>query len=122
MRVISHAFTMVPTNDINESVAVHVAAGLTVLWHPDSQTTLLGADQRACVMVEDDSTERDLGPGPVLLVDDLSTYHIDNGARWAIPVMNVPVGRYAAVSHAGTILRYLDLTTCDDRVRSWFDN
>lgn len=122
MRVISHAFTMVPTNDINESVAVHVAGGLTVLWHPDSQTTLLGADRRACVMVEDDSTERDLGPGPVLLVDDLSTYHIDNGARWAIPVMNVPVGRYAAVSHAGTILRYLDLTTCDDRVRSWFDN
>lgn len=122
MRVISHAFTMVPTNDINESVAIHVAAGLTVLWHPDSQTTLLGADQRACVMVEDDSTERDLGPGPVLLVDDLSTCRIDNEARWAIPVMNVPVGRYAAISHAGTILRYLDLTTCEDRVRTWFDN
>lgn len=120
MRVITQAFTMVPTNDLNESVAVHVAGGLTVLWHPDSQTTLLGAGQRACVMVEDDATERDLGPGPVLLVDDLSTYRIGDEARWVIPVMNVPVGKYAAISHSGTILRYLDLTTCDVHVRTWF--
>lgn len=120
MRIISQAFTMVPTNDLSESVAAHLAGGLAVLWQPDSHTTLLGANQRACVMVEDDSVERVLGAGPVLLVDDLSTVNLGDETRWVIPVMNVPVGRYAAIDHAGTVLRYLALTTCEDHMRTWF--
>ncbi|MGO2862358.1 MAG: hypothetical protein ACTIC1_14455 [Brevibacterium sp.] len=112
---------MVPTTDLSESIAAHVAGGLEVLWHPDSHTTLLGANQRACVMVEDDLTERDLGVGPVLLVDDLSTLTLGDAARLVIPVMNVPVGRYAAIDHAGTVLRYLDLTMCEDNLRIWFE-
>ncbi len=121
MRIIRQAFTMVPTTDLSESIAAHVAGGLEVLWHPDSHTTLLGANQRACVMVEDDLTERDLGVGPVLLVDDLSTLTLGDAARLVIPVMNVPVGRYAAIDHAGTVLRYLDLTMCEDNLRIWFE-
>lgn len=111
---------MLPTTDLGESIAAHVAGGLEVLWQPDSHTVLLGANQRACVMVEDDSTERDLGAGPVLLVDDLTTFQLGDETRWGIPIMNVPVGRYAAIDQAGTILRYLDLSTCEDRLRIWF--
>jgi len=67
MEIFAQAFTMVPTNDLAGSVAAYVAGGLEILWRPDPYTTLVGANERACVMVEDDATELALGAGPVLL-------------------------------------------------------
>lgn len=120
MKLITQAFTMIPTNNLNGSVAAHVAGGLSVLWRPDSNTCLLGTHQRACVMVEDDATERDLGPGPVLLADNLATLVLGREARWVIQTMNVPVGKYAAIDYSGAVLRYLDLSTCEEQMRTWF--
>lgn len=74
-------------------------------------------------MVEDDATELALGAGPVLLVDDLSTIGLGDASSWVISPMDVPVGRYAAVDCDGTILRYLDLSTCAKDIPSiWFGN
>ncbi|AZL10475.1 hypothetical protein CXR26_15540 [Brevibacterium aurantiacum] len=121
LEILAHAFTMVPANDLAGSVAAYLAGGLEVLWRPDSQTTLVGDSDRAYVLVEDDSTERALGPGPVLLVDDLSTIDLGDCNSWAISPMDVPVGRYAAVDRGGTVLRYLDLSAIDKRIPSiWF--
>jgi hypothetical protein len=120
MKVIANAFTMAPTSDLASSVAAYLSGGLEVLWRPDPQTALLGTAQRGCVMIEDDATERALGPGPVLLVDDLSTLDVDDEKQWAISPINVPVGRYAAVDRAGAVLRYLDLSGCEDKRRTWF--
>lgn len=72
MKILAHAFTVVPTDDLFDAVSAHVAGGLNVYWRPDPRTALLGVNDRACVMVEDDPAERALGPGPVLLVDDVS--------------------------------------------------
>ena len=111
---------MVPTSDLSGSVAAYISGGLEVLWRPDPQTALLGTGQRACVMIEDDATELALGPGPVLLVDDLSSLDVGADKQWVISPMDVPVGRYAAVGQDGAILRYLDLSTCEDHRRPWF--
>src|SRR5690625_1955170 len=121
MEVLAQAFTMIPTDDLAGTVAAYVVGGLDVLWQPDPHTTLVGVNDRACVMVEDDSTERALGAGPVLLVDDLSTLSLGDGSSWAISPTDVPVGKYAAVDRGGTILRYLDLSTCmEEAPRTWF--
>ena len=100
---------MAPTTNLSETVAAFVAGGLEILWRPDPQTAIVGANDRAYVMVEDDPSERALGDGPVLLVDDLSTIDLGDNSSWAIPPMTVPVGRYAAAECGGTILRYLAL-------------
>lgn len=122
MEILAPAFTMIPTNDPAGSVAAYVAGGLEVLWRPDPHTTLVGANERACVMVEDDAAERALGSGPVLIVDDLSTISLNDVSSWAISPMDVPVGRYAAVDCAGTILRYLDLSMRAESIPSaWFE-
>lgn len=120
MTVLAHAFTMVPTDTVEASVAAYVAGGLEVLWEPDRDTTLLGVGGRACVMVEDDPAERALGPGPVLLVRDVSMLQLRAGDRWAIAPMRVPIGGYGAIESGGTALRYLDLTSCEGPVRAWF--
>ena len=121
MKILACAFTMVPTTDLSATVAAYVAGGLEILWRPDPQTAIVGANDRAYVMVEDDPSERALGAGPVLLVDDVSTIDVGDDSSWAIPPMNVPVGRYAAVDRGGNLLRYLDLSTCAESLPSaWF--
>lgn len=121
MKILAHAFTMVPTHDLEGSVTAYVNGGLEILWRPDSQTTLIGANERAFVMVEDDSSERALGAGPVLLVDDLSEISLSDHDSWAISPIHVPVGRYAAVNYGRIILRYLDLSTCEESIPTvWF--
>lgn len=121
MKILAHAFTMVPTNDLEGSVAAYVEGGLEILWRPDSQTTLVGTNKRAYVMVEDDSSERALGAGPVLLVDDLSGISLSDRGSWAISPIDVPVGRYAAVNYGRIILRCLDLSTREESIPTvWF--
>ena len=121
MTILAHAFTMVPTDDLAGAVTAHVAGGLNVFWRPDPRTALLGINDRACVMVEDDSSEMALGPGPVLLVDDVTKISLDDATSWTIPPVEVPVGNYAASSSQGIVLRYLDLTRLEDDVpRAWF--
>ncbi|WP_166821727.1 hypothetical protein [Brevibacterium limosum] len=121
MKILAHAFTMVPTDDLAGAVSAHVAGGLNVYWRPDPRTALLGVNDRACVMVEDDSSEMALGSGPVLLVDDVATISLDDAASWIISPVEVPVGNYAASRREGIILRYLDLTRLEDAVpRAWF--
>ncbi|MGO3021988.1 MAG: hypothetical protein ACTIIH_01960 [Brevibacterium sp.] len=123
MTILAHAFTMVPTDDLSAAVSAHVAGGLNVYWRPDPRTALLGVNDRACVMVEDDPAERALGPGPVLLVDDVTTISLENAASRTISPVEVPVGNYAALSRDGIILRYLDLTKLEDGVpRAWFED
>ena len=121
MKILAHAFTLVPTDDLASAVSAHVAGGLTVYWRPDPRTALLGVNDRACVMVEDDSSERTLGSGPVLLVDDVTKIGLYDDSSWAIPPVDVPVGNYAASNLDGIILRYLDLTRLEDTIpRAWF--
>lgn len=121
MKILAHAFTMVPTDDLAVAVSAHVAGGLNVYWRPDPRSALLGVNDRACVMVEDDPTERALGPGPVLLVDDVTRLSLDVAASWTISPEEVPVGNYAASNREGTVLRYLDLTKLEDKIpRAWF--
>jgi len=121
MKILAHAFTMVPTDDLAVAVSAHVAGGLNVYWRPDPRSALLGVNDRACVMVEDDPTERALGPGPVLLVDDVTRLSLDVAASWTISPAEVPVGNYAASNREGTVLRYLDLTKLEDKIpRAWF--
>lgn len=121
MTILAHAFTMVPTDDLARAVSAHVAGGLNVYWRPDPRTALLGINDRACVMVEDDPAERALGPGPVLLVDDVTRLSLDVAASWTISPAEVPVGNYAASNREGTVLRYLDLTKLEDKIpRAWF--
>lgn|SRR5699024_6662501 len=123
MKILAHAFTMIPTNDLAGTAAAYVGEGLDILWRPDPQTAIVGAKKRAYVMIEDDPSERALGAGPVLLVDDLSTVSLGDTSSWAIPPMNVPVGRYAAVDCDGTILRYLELSMSAEDIPSvWFGN
>src|SRR5699024_12543521 len=110
MKILAHAFTMVPTNDLEGSVAAYVEGGLESLWRPDSQTTLVGTNTRAYVLVEDDSSERALGAGPVLLVDDLSGISLSDRGSWAISPIDVADGRYAAVSWCKTLSREVVLT------------
>lgn len=116
MKILAHAFTMVPTNDLADSVSACAAGGLKVYWRPDPRTALLGVNDRACVMVEDDSSERALGPGPVLLVDDVGRISLDDSTAWAISPIKVPVGTYAASKRGGTVLRYLDLSRLEDDI------
>ena len=98
-----------------------LGGGLEILWRPDPRTAIAGANERAFVMIEDDPSERALGAGPVLLVDELSTTSLGGTSSWVIPPMNVPVGKYAAVDSDGTILRYLDLSTCAEGIPGiWF--
>ena len=112
---------MVPTDDLAGAVSAHVSGGLHVYWRPDPRTALLGVNDRACVMVEDDPAERALGPGPVLLVDDVTWFGLDVAASWTISPVVVPVGNYAALSRDGIVLRYLDLTKLQDKIpRAWF--
>ena len=120
MHTLGHAFTMVPTTDLETTVAAYVSSGLTKLWQPDEDTILLGVRDRAVVMVEDDATERGLGCGPVLLVDDLSALRPAAPDEWAIAPMPVPVGRYGAARRQGTLIRYLDLSSCAEADRGWF--
>ena len=121
MTILAHAFTMVPTDDLSDAVSAHVAGGLHVYWQPDPRTALLGVNDRACVMVEDDPAERARGPGPVLLVDDVTWIGLDDSSSWIISPVVVPVGNYAALSRDGIVLRYLDLTKLEDSVpRAWF--
>ena len=121
MKILAHAITMGPTDDLAVAVSAHVAGGLKVYWRPDPRSALLGVNDRACVMVEDDPTERALGPGPVLLVDDVTRLSLDVAASWTISPAEVPVGNYAASNREGTVLRYLDLTKLEDKIpRAWF--
>jgi hypothetical protein len=121
MKILAQAFTMVPADDLSTAVSAHVAGGLKVYWRPDPRTALLGVNDRACVMVEDDSSEIALGPGPVLLVDDVLRISLDNASSWAISPVEVPVGNYAATNRDGNILRYLDLTRLENKIpRTWF--
>ncbi|GAA1512619.1 hypothetical protein [Brevibacterium permense] len=121
MKILAHACTMVPTDDLAVAVSAHVASGLNVYWRPDPRTALLGVNDRACVMVEDDPAERALGPGPVLLVDAVTRLGLDDAASWAISPTEVPVGNYAASNRGRTVLRYLDLTKLEDKIpRAWF--
>ncbi|MGP4916296.1 hypothetical protein ACTXLV_17670 [Brachybacterium alimentarium] len=121
MKILAHAFTMIPTNDLAGTASAYIGEGLEILWRPDPQTAIAGANERAFVMIEDDPSERALGAGPVLLVDDLSTTSLGGTSSWVIPPMNVPVGKYAAVDSDGTILRYLDLSTCAEGIPGiWF--
>lgn len=123
MKILAHAFTMIPTNDLAGTAAAYVGEGFEILWRPDPQTAIVGANQRAFVMIEDDPSERALGAGPVLLVDDLSTTGLGRTSSWAIPPMNVPVGKYGAEDCDGTVLRYLDLSMCSEDIPSiWFGN
>src|SRR5699024_6639662 len=107
MKILAHALTMVPTNDIEGSVVADDEGGLEILVRRDSQIALVGTNKRAYVMVEADSAERALGAGPVLLVDDLSGISLSDRGSWAISPIDVPVGRYAAVNCGRTVLRYL---------------
>lgn len=121
MTILAHAFTMVPTNDLAGAVYAHVAGGLNVYWRPDPRTALLGVNDRACVMVEDDPAERALGAGPVFLVDDVTKIRLGDGSSWTIPPIEVPVGKYAGALSGGAVLRYLDLSTCEEDIPStWF--
>jgi len=121
MKILAHAFTMIQTNDLEGSVAAYVGGGLEILWRPDPQSTLIGTNGRAFVMVEDDSSERALGAGPVLLVDDLSEISLSDHDSWAISPIHVPVGRYAAVNYGRIILRCLDLSTREESIPTvWF--
>jgi hypothetical protein len=123
MKILAHAFTMIPTNDLAGTAAAYVGEGLEILWRPDPQTAIIGANERAFVMIEDDPSERALGAGPVLLVDDLSTIGLGDTSTWVIPPTKVPVGKYGAVDCDGTILRYLDLSTCAEDIPGiWFGN
>lgn len=120
MKILAHAFTMMPTSDFARTVATYIDNGLEVLWRPDPQTALVGIDDRACVMVEDDPIERGLGPGPVLLVDNL-TGDLGDHMPWSIAPLNVPAGRYAAISTGDVALRYLELSKIEGAVpRIWF--
>ncbi|MCU4296650.1 hypothetical protein D3I60_06090 [Brevibacterium permense] len=118
MKILAHAFTMIPTNDLARTAAPYVGGGLEFLWRPDPQTAIVGANERAFVMIEDDSSERALGAGPVLLVDDVSKTGLGGTSSWVIPPMNVPVGKYGAVDCDGTVLRYLDLSMCSEDIPS----
>lgn len=61
MTIIGPAFTMLPTNELESLVETLTATGLEVIWRPDTDTAVLAANGRACVMVEDDAAERRLG-------------------------------------------------------------
>lgn len=120
MPVHGHAFTMVPTEDLNHTVAAYINAGLELFWNPDPHTALLGIDGKACVIVEQDPTERALGSGAVLLTEPISDLGQPGNPRWAVAPMSVPVGQYAARDLGGTVIRYLNLSSCDASIRPWF--
>lgn len=116
MNVLGHAFTMMPTEDLQASIDAWRSAGLKLLWRPDGETALLGIAGRAAVMTEDDDTERGFGPGPVLLVDNVAAA----STEWIVAPIDVPVGRYAVCRAGNAIVRLLDLSTCDPDRLAWF--
>jgi hypothetical protein len=121
MTILAHAFTMVPTSNLARSVTAYEEADLKVFWRPDPQTALMGVNDRGCVMVEDDPSEQALGSGPVFLVDDVSRISLEHGNSWAISPTEVPVGSYAAALYGEAVVRYLDLSTNEDRIPNfWF--
>ncbi len=95
---------MLPTDQLNETIAGWSGARFDVLWQPDDDTALLGRGSRALVMIEDDTTERQLGPGPVVITDQLPS-----DIEWAIAPVTVPAGTYAACRIGADPLRFLIL-------------
>jgi hypothetical protein len=60
VKILACAFTMAPTTNLSETVAAFVAGGLEILWRPDPQTAIVGANDRAYVMVEDDRAQESI--------------------------------------------------------------
>lgn len=114
------SFIMIPTVDgTRMTVDDWRSAGLQELWRPDDHTVLLGIEQSAQVMVQDDPDEWDLGHGPVFLVDDVASMP-EPERGWSIEPTTVATGGYAAAVIHGLAVRYLDLTSCPPEYESVF--
>lgn len=107
-------FMLYPVSDLDTAVQRWHQWDLQVLWWPDDETVILGqpGERLAQVMLENQSTEHRLGPGPVFIVDAVDNFRAEqSGLDWLLEPCDVPAGRYAAYAEpSGAAIRILDLT------------
>ncbi len=116
---IRFAFVMHPVDDVSSALSVYLRLLPEAdAWWPDQRTVLLTPPPGSGVpvMLEEDATERTLGPGAVFLVDDVARSYARHRSEWSFAILpcEIPPGRYAAcVDRWCNPVRVFDLTNPD---------